>query len=315
MVLFLGELLIDFITNKTFKNAENYILKIGGSPGNIAKYLSMLGIPTKILSRVGNDPLGEKIQDNLRRFNVDISYIQTDDIYGTSIVFVQKTSNTPDFFVIRGADRFYEIPSSEIFNDVKILHLSCWPISHKDNFKKTLSVIEQAVQRGIKISFDPNCRDKLFDCRKISLERVKEILSISYYTKPSLDDAISIFGELDNERYTLEDKARYYIEKFKELGVKNVVLTAGKDGAFVFSDNVYRYEELRIPNDIIHIPSQAKKVVDATGAGDGFWAGIYYGILNGKSFMDACIIGSKIAAHILKFVGADVPISINILEG
>ncbi|MFN3692221.1 MAG: carbohydrate kinase family protein [Fervidobacterium sp.] len=315
MVLFLGELLIDFMTNEPFKDSENYILKIGGSPGNIAKYLSMLGIPTKILSRVGNDPLGEKIKDNLQKFNVDISYIQIDDIYGTSIVFVQKTSSTPDFFVIRGADRFFEIPSSKIFDDVRILHLSCWPISHKNNFEKTLSIVEQAIQRGIKVSFDPNCRNKLFDCRKISLERVKEILSISTYTKPSFDDAISIFGELDNGKYTLQDKAKYYIERFRESGVKNIVLTVGKDGAYVLFDELNYHVDVRTSNDIIHIPSQAKKVVDATGAGDGFWAGIYYGILNGKSFIEACNIGSKIAAHILKFVGADVPISIDILEG
>lgn len=315
MVLFVGELLIDLITQEPFKNSENYVLKIGGSPGNIAKYLSMLGISTRIVSKLGNDPLGEKILASLENHNVDTSYIQIDNDAGTTIVFVQKTPNTPDFFVIRGADSLFELPSPEVFNGIKIMHLSCWPISHKDSFEKTLSLIEQAVQRNIEISFDPNCRDKLFDCRKISIERIKKVLSISSYSKPSLDDAAAIFGEINNEKYSIEDKARYYIEQFRKIGVKNIALTAGKYGAYILSNESNESKEKNIIDNIKYIPSHARNVVDATGAGDGFWAGIYYGLLKGDTFLNSCELGSKIAAYILGFTGADVCINRNILEG
>lgn len=302
MVLFVGELLADLITEDKFENAENYLLRIGGSPGNIAKYLSQLGIPTRILSRVGEDIIGYKIVSSLKRCGVDVKYVQFDKYFGTSLVFVQKTQESPDFFVIRGADRFLNFSTEDIFDDVKLMHISCWPLSFEISFKQLRKIVEHAKMHGIEISFDPNCRDKLFDCRRIVLDRVKEVLSFSSYSKPSLDDATAIFGEVN---YSVEESAKFYIEQFHEHGVKHVVLTAGKYGAFVSSAE---------SNGIVHIPSDAKTVVDSTGAGDGFWAGIYYGILSGKNFVNACKLGSKIAAYILGFTGADVTINKKILE-
>lgn len=303
LVLFVGELLADLITEENFLDAEHFILKIGGSPGNIAKYLSQLGVPTRMISRVGDDVIGHRIVSNLERYGVDVRYIQFDKEFGTTLVFVQKTQDSPDFFVIRGADRFFECPDDDAFKDVRIMHISCWPLSFESSFNKLFKIIQRAQEHDIKISFDPNCRDKLFGCRKIVLDRVKEILSLSVYSKPSLDDAIAIFGEVD---YSIEDSVRFYIEKFHEHGVKNVVLTAGKYGAYASS--------VENKDSIVHIPSNAKKIIDATGAGDGFWAGMYYGIISGRDFIESCKIGSKVAAHILGFVGADVPLDKSILE-
>ncbi len=300
MVLFVGELLADMITEEIFDAAEHFELKIGGSPGNIARYLAQLGIPTRILSKVGNDIIGERIIDKLSQNGVDTKYIQIDNFFGTTLVFVQKTPGSPDFFVLRGADRFLELPSEDIFQGIKILHLSCWPISFSETFEKTISIVEKAINSGISMSFDPNCRDKIFECGKITKDRINYILKHTTYSKPSLDDAIAIFGDVD---YPLEDAVRYYIGEFHKVGVKNVVLTAGKYGAYA-SDGA----------EIVHIPSYAKIVVDATGAGDGFWTGMYYGILNGKDFVQSCIIGSKVAAYILGFVGADVELNKDILE-
>lgn len=300
MILFVGELLADMIAEESLETAKHFEMKVGGSPGNIASYLSQLGVKARILSRVGNDIIGKRIINKLRQKGVDTSYIQIDKEYGTTLVFVQKTKDTPDFFVLRGADRFINLPNNDLFNGIKILHLSCWTISYDDLFKKTVSILGEAIKNRILIGFDPNCRDKIFKCGKIDKEKVKFILKHTNFCKPSLDDAVAIFGEKD---YSLEDTIKYYIDKFHALGVKNIALTAGKFGAYV-SDG----------KNTLHIPSNAKKVVDATGAGDGFWAGMYYGILNGKNFVESCKMGSKVSAHILKFVGADVELSNKIWE-
>ncbi len=300
MVLFVGELLADMITDEIFEVAQHFELKIGGSPGNIARYLAQLGIPTRILSKVGNDIIGERIINKLSQNGVDTKHIQIDNSFGTTVVFVQKTPGSPDFFILRGADRFLESPSEDIFQDIQILHLSCWPISFNETFEKVVSIVEKAINKGISIGFDPNCRDKIFECGKITKDRISYIFKRTTYSKPSLDDAIAIFGDVS---YSLEDAVRYYIGEFHKLGVKNIVLTAGKYGAYV-SDG----------SQIIHLPSYAKKIVDATGAGDGFWAGVYYGILNGNDFVKSCVIGSKVAAYILGFVGADVELNKDILE-
>ncbi|HPZ16981.1 MAG TPA: PfkB family carbohydrate kinase [Fervidobacterium sp.] len=292
MVLFVGELLADMITEEHFENAEHFILKLGGSPGNIARYLSQLGKKARMLSRVGYDIIGKRIIKNLSGYGVDISYIQVDDTVGTTLVFVQRTEFSPRFFAIRGADRFLEYPNNEIFNGVEFVHFSCWPFTTKPVSEITDRLLEVALERNVKIAFDPNCRDELFSCGRIDRDRITSIMQFVEYSKPSLDDSIAIFGDVE---YDFDDKIKYYIACFHNAGIKNVVLTAGENGAFV-SDG----------KTIIPIPPHAKKVVDSTGAGDGFWAGIYYGLLEKKNFFDSCVVGSKIAGYILGFVGADV---------
>ncbi|AFG34645.1 sugar kinase [Fervidobacterium pennivorans subsp. shakshaketiis] len=315
MILFVGELLADFITLQDFYVAEEFVIKTGGSPGNIARFASQLGVPTKIISRVGDDPIGSRILKKLEQAGVDISSVQIDKQHGTTLVFVRKTPNSPDFFVIRGADRYLKLDEDEIENilgGANIVHLSCWMLTHEQLYETTMKIVRKALEMGIQISFDPNCRDKLFSCKKINLSRVFELLKYTTYSKPSIDDALALFGMPDNRISDCEKRSeglfssneidielvKYYVSKFHEHGVKYVVLTVGKDGAFA-SDG----------ESLVHIPASARKVVDATGAGDGFWAGIYYGLINGYDFLQACNIGSMVAGYIVGFVGAEVDIT------
>ncbi|WP_448375973.1 carbohydrate kinase family protein [Fervidobacterium sp.] len=304
MILFVGELLADVITEERFDTAEHFTMKIGGSPGNIARYSSQLGIPTRIISKVGKDPIGKRIINKLITEGVDVRYVKEDSEHGTTLVFVQKTTESPDFFVIRGADRYIELEESEIeqvLEGAKILHFSCWMLTFQNLFNLTIKLIEKALEKGIAVSFDPNCRNKLFGCSKIATDRILQILKYTTYAKPSLDDAEAIFGEVEDLEEMNDfpvEKVKYYIEKFHTYGVRNVVLTAGKHGAFA-SDG----------SNFIQIPTHAKKVIDATGAGDGFWAGTYFGLINGYDFFRACELGSKVAGYIVGFVGADVPVS------
>ncbi|SHH15472.1 carbohydrate kinase family protein [Thermosipho atlanticus] len=282
-IIFLGEILIDLISKENLKDTVSFTKKMGGSPLNIAINLSQLGIRSSIISRIGNDPFGKFIMENLKKYNINTDHIQVDEFHNTTVVFVSKSKGTPDFFIIRGADKFYEIPKIN-FDNAKFLHLSCWTITHEENFTKTIKLIEQAKNCGVKIGFDPNCRQKIFCSHKIDLDKIFEILKNTFIIKPSLDDAREIFGPLPKESY---------IELLHKFGIKYVILTLGKDGALV-SDGT----------KIEHIPSKATKVIDSTGAGDAFWAGIYFGLLNNWPIFKAAKFGSILSSIVLKNVGA-----------
>ncbi len=64
----------------------------GGAPMNVACGLNALGFPTYLISRVGNDSLGEAILAFLTEKNCPTTYIQNDNQYATGVV--QVTSNT-----------------------------------------------------------------------------------------------------------------------------------------------------------------------------------------------------------------------------
>ena len=147
--------------------------------------------------------------------------------------------------------------------------------------------IEEAKKQNVNICFDTNYRKKLWNSPD-AVKTIIDLLDGVYLVKPSVDDSRELFGELTPEEY---------VKVFHKVGVKNVVLTLGKDGALV-SDGT----RMEI------VPSVARSIVNTLGAGDGFWAGLYYGLINGKDIFEASKIGSAIAAFRLECEGASDPL-------
>lgn len=146
-------------------------------------------------------------------------------------------------------------------------------------------MIEYAHEKNVKICFDPNYRKVLWENGRDGSRFVKKMLANVFLSKPSEDDAFHIFGPMDETAY---------VKKFHAYGVKNVVLTLGKDGAIV-SDG----KRLKRFN------SFARHVVDTTGAGDGFWSGMYYVLTNGGDIFEAAQFGSAVAAFRVERFGID----------
>ena len=47
------------------------------------------------------------------------------------------------------------------------------------------------------------------------------------------------------------------------------------------------------------IPPQKVDVIDTTGAGDSFFAGVAAGLTYGKTLEEACIIGTRLASSVI----------------
>ncbi|WP_456326006.1 ADP-dependent ribose-1-phosphate kinase [Palaeococcus sp. (in: euryarchaeotes)] len=107
-------------------------------------------------------------------------------------------------------------------------------------------------------------------------------------------------GEVEeNVTYLLmnEDEFR---RKFGELNritdvkAKNVIVTLNGGGALIRDEN----------GDICTTPKLHANVLDTTGAGDSFDAGIIYGILNGWELKDAALLGTLLAYLTVQRIGA-----------
>jgi fructokinase len=289
-VVSFGEVLIDFISKdyvKGLKNATSFDKFLGGSPSNIAVNISKQGFKSAIISRIGKDPFGEFILEQLNSYNVDVQSILQDERFSTDIVYVLKSKSSPEFYPLRSASLNLDITDSylDIVKKANIFHFSSWSLSSDNNLKNTLKLLKVAKKNNVLIGFDPNYRKILW---KTSLE-IEDVLKLIMpyvdFIKPSLDDCIHIFKENKNEEE--------YIKIFHEWGVKNVILTLGEKG-FVFSDG----------KQITHFDSYAKEVIDTTGAGDAFWSGLYIGTIIGLDAIKAAKLGNAFSAEKLKYVGA-----------
>jgi fructokinase len=92
-------------------------------------------------------------------------------------------------------------------------------------------------------------------------------------------------------------------EEMKAIGVNEkticnlaplVYLKKGKDGSAVFSSG----------SKLADIPPYPAKVIDTTGAGDAYAAGVLWALNNTKSEIEAGVIGSKLAAAVISKFGA-----------
>lgn len=279
-VLSFGELLVDLISEDNIKFSKC----LGGSPTNIAVNMRKLGFISQLISCVGDDFLGDFIVGELNKYNLSNELIQK-STSSTSVVILNRSKATPIPIFYRGADKDIKWQSVwvDLIDKTKIFHFSSWPLSYPESRAALDQILSIAKCCELKIGFDPNYHPALWNSESDVIAIFAKYIAIADYIKPSLDDAERLFGKFTPKQQ---------IANFHKLGAKIILLTLGKDGV-MFSDG----------NNTFIAPSQAKAVVDTTGAGDAFWSGFYGAILSDMTAQEAVSYGSKVSAINLRNVG------------
>lgn len=290
-VVVVGELLVDLISNTyvdELSRAESFNRFFAGSPGNLVSNLKDLGISSTPLARVGADSFGRAYISILEKRGIDASFVQLDENFPTSFVVLSRSNSNPQFIALRGADYMLSLPenTTDLLNGAQYLHLTAWPLSRQPARDTAIKLVQEALSRDIKVFLDPNYREKLWERGESGRDFMQKFLKCVDTVKPSADDALHLFGKMEH----LE-----YIETFHSAGAKNVVLTLGGEGAIVSDGR--RLEKL---------PAFARRVVDTTGAGDAFWAGLYRGLTEGKSIFESALYGSYCGAFRVEHEGKNV---------
>jgi sugar/nucleoside kinase (ribokinase family) len=81
---------------------------------------------------------------------------------------------------------------------------------------------------------------------------------------------------------------------FHQKGAENVIVKLGADGCWLSTGD---QQEL-IPSPVVN------DIVDTTGAGDAFAAGLLAGLRQGKDLVSACKAGNHLGAKTVTFLGA-----------
>lgn len=288
-LLAIGEALVDFISieeTDSLRDAYTFRKYLGGSPANIAVYVAKLGGRSAVVSKTGRGAMGQFIQGELQQAGVVTDYLGMDYRVRTTVVFVSHTKRTPDFEAFRSGD--YLLEPGEVqeiaIQRAKIVHASTFALSREP----CRSAVEKAFQLAQKhskiISLDPNYSRHIWPDYREAVDVLRRMLGYATITKPSLDDAARIFGE----GKTPEE----YIQLFHAMGPRVVVLTMGAEGVLLS-------EEGRITR----IPSRPVEVVDATAAGDSFWAGFLVALLDGSSLKRCALFAREIVERKLSTVG------------
>lgn len=264
----LGELLIDFVPTVTgtgLTDAPAFVKAPGGAPGNVAVGLARLGTPSAFMGKVGDDAFGHFLAATLAEAGVDVRPLVFSAAARTALAFVSlRPDGEREFMFYRhpSADMLFEPQEVDLaaIRQAKLLHFGSISLIGEPSRAATLHAVAAARAAGCLISYDPNLRLPLWPDSKSAREGLSLGLQQAQVLKISDDECAFLTG-----RNKLEDACKALWHE----GLKLIVATRGRAGCLYFT-----------PLFSGAVDSFSVETVDATGAGDGFVAGLLQGLLN-----------------------------------
>src|SRR3989344_863793 len=256
-----GELLVDMIALNPGKLTEvdGFLKKFGGAPANTASGLAKLGVPVKYLCKVGADPFGEFLKNELKGYGVNTRGIVTSPTGTTTLAFVSLTkAGERDFFFIRGVHDKITPSEVNLPKNTAIFHFGSLTQTSSTGMKATAKLIHQAIEQKAVLSYDSNIREFLWGDLKLAKLVVLDTLKKVNIFKVNEEEAKLLSGETD--------PARAAKKLFRE-NLDILVITLAGQGCY--------YQTAKFQG---YIPTIKVKVVDTTGAGDAFNAGFLAGL-------------------------------------
>jgi sugar/nucleoside kinase (ribokinase family) len=254
----------------------DFLLQPGGCAANTAIALGKLGVKAAVCGRVGDDLLGDFVERDLRSREIDTSGVRRTEGYGTSkTVIVPVVGEDRRFIHTFGANaaltaRDIDQAALEAAEVIYVGGYLILPALLEDELAERL---RDARARGTRIVLDVAVPVG----QKLPADAARTLLPLADYFVPNADEALALTGESDPQRQA---------ELFLEHGANAVVIKLGERGAYVRNGD-RSFEVLAPPMD----------VVEPSGAGDAFAAGLMLGILEGwdleRSVRFASVIGGS----------------------
>ncbi|MCS7053711.1 MAG: carbohydrate kinase [Ignavibacterium sp.] len=254
-IVAIGEILFDIYPTKK---------KLGGAPLNYIYHINKILGSGTIVSRVGKDPLGQKVFEELKKFNISTEFIQQDNMHPTGVANVTLDADGNPEFEIDTERAFDYIEKTPELNELMSSDLDCF---YFGTLAQRSEVSRNTIQsffskKGVKYFLDLNLRNSFYDEEILikSLE-TSDVLKVNYKEMIELNDLIVQIN------YNTEKVAYELMDRFN---ISLIAVTRGKDGATLF-ENGKRYDYANSP----------RKILDCTGAGDAFSAILSIGFMLG----------------------------------
>jgi sugar/nucleoside kinase (ribokinase family) len=253
----------------------------GGCALNTASALARLGLQAAAVGKVGRDPFGDFVLGLLDARGVDRRGVLQDRTVATSAsVVLVDAGGERTFLHLPGANG--RVRADELDPDVlyagRALHLAGALVMPELDGEPTAALLAEARTRGLLTSLDT-----VWDATG-RWERVVPSLPHLDLIAPSLAEGMAISGR---------ERPAGVAACLREAGVGTVALKMGAEGCYVSGDGF---------EGPIDAPSVA--VVDGTGSGDAFAAGLLYGLLAGWPLEHAAVLANAAGALAVTAVGA-----------
>jgi 2-dehydro-3-deoxygluconokinase len=274
-----GETMVAFVAGD---HPRAFTAHAAGAESNTAIGLARLGVATRWVSRVGDDPLGRMVTDDVGEAGVVVD-VEVDGERPTGVLIRTRTGEHPSTTYLRRGSAGSALGPA----DVRRIGSPAWvhvtgitPALSGDARRFIADVVGRRGHGAACVSFDLNFRPALWPDAATAARVLTPIASLADVVFVGDDEADLLYGTTDPDTLAA---------RFDRGGDRHLVLKAGSHGAaYVTADAVVHQRALPSP------------VVDVTGAGDGFAAGYIAASLGGWSPTDrlrlAHVVGARVVA-------------------
>lgn len=247
----------------------------GGKGNNQATAAARAGGDVVMIARMGKDVLGNVITEHYKNEGIPTNYITVSDTADTGCAFIEVDERS-------GQNRIVVMKNANSEITEAVVKSAESEFSGCDIFLTQLETSLESITAGIMLAKKYN---KPVILNPAPFQPIsEELFKYIDYITPNETEAEFFTGIPVNNAEDAQKAANALIEK----GVKNVIITLGKSGAFYSNGSVS-----------ILVPPPVVKAVDTTGAGDAFNGALAVALAEGMAIEDA-----------LKFSNATASISV-----
>lgn len=256
---------------------EPLLLTGGGIVSNAGVAMARMGMRVGAFSYLGDDAWGDVVRNLYRSEGIDDTPLMVHPTEATSTTVVMiDPSGERSFYHCVGAPKLLKaeafLDKLELFRNASMFLLGYYSLM--PNLEPDLPGVFEAIRKT-------GCRTALDSAGAGGqMQPLDAIL-------PHLDFYVPSF--LEGRNQTGEDDPQKIIRALRRYGAPGLLgVKLGTKGALL-SPKADEYVQI----DIVEPPGD---LVDTTGAGDNFYAGLLVGILKGMSVADAGKLGAAVAA-------------------
>jgi ribokinase len=252
----------------------------GGAGANVAVHLARLGIPVTLAGCVGDDAAGAGLRAELTAAGVALSLRVIGEVGTGTIVSLVEPDGQRSMLADRGANLALRPADVPTLPAGAHLHLSGYTLLDPESRDTGLTALAAAAAAGCTVSVDPASTGPL---AAYGVDRWLADTAGATLLLPNADEARLLTGCADPT-----DAARALARAHQIVAV-----SLGADGALWASGDT-----------AVHRPAHPTVVVDTTGAGDAFAAGLLSAWLADRDPVAALEAGLSLAADVVRRPGA-----------
>lgn len=293
----IGDINVDVITllsgplQKNTDTTSVNAITLGGSTCNIAVWLTHLGVNTDLVSAIGDDVLGSWVITQLQAFGVSDVNIKSlaHNRTGTCVILVDETgarSMMPDF----GANLLQSVDQKleNLIDESDIVVMSAYTFLRPESRKFALDILEYVENSRARMVIDAASSSPI---QNAGPDTVRKYLARADLVLANEDEFAALATGAPDD----------WTHEFK-----NLIIKRGERGALW----LFKGQE------VASVKAEEVKVLDTTGAGDAFCAGLLSQLrlrenwenLGNVDYAESLLVASHTAGENCKTLGA-TPVS------